>query len=77
LNTLITYGGVEPKSFTRLSPMHDKLLAPTPQNTTKTPFLSLVSLNNNLQIHNGTKIKILSKLSKEQNKNNDKIKKIS
>jgi hypothetical protein len=54
--------------------MHDKLLAPTPQNTTKTPFLSLVSLNNNLQIHNDTKIEIWSKLSKEQNKNN-KIKK--
>jgi hypothetical protein len=59
--------------------MHDKFLAPTPQNTTKTPSLSLVSLNNNQQIHNGTKIKILSKLSKEQNNNNNsnKIKKRS
>jgi hypothetical protein len=57
--------------------MPDKLLAPTPQNTTETPSLSLVSLNNNLQIHNGTKIKILSKLSKEQNQNSNKIKKRS
>ncbi len=46
---------------------------PTSQNTIKTPSLSLVSSNSNLQIHNGTKIKIFSKLLEEQNKTKIKI----
>jgi len=36
-----------------------------------------VSSNSNLQIHNGTKIKIFSKLLEEQNENNNKIRKRS
>jgi hypothetical protein len=50
---------------------------PTSQNTIKTPSLSLVSSNSNLQIHNGTKIKIFSKILEEKNENNNKVRKRS
>lgn len=51
--------------------------SPTSQNTIKTPSLSLASSNSNLQIYDGTKIKIFSKLLEEQNKNNNKVRKRS